>query len=90
MAVSESGAGARLGPGSLLCEDDHTNGVCSDERESKKAPLVCPNSDVSALCTKERVRPNLLLCQDERGSRGPLGSKRGFGGSHSMSRASTN
>ena len=33
MAVSESNARARLGPGCLYCEDKEGNGVRSDERE---------------------------------------------------------
>ena len=65
MAVSKSGARARLGPGCLFYEDEEGNGVRLDQRESSEAPTARPAPDVSASCARERVRSNFLLYQGE-------------------------
>ena len=52
MAVSESGARARLGPSCLHRDNEEANGVRSNERESSEAPTARPDPDVSASCAR--------------------------------------
>ena len=79
MAVSESGAEARLGPGSLMCEDEHGNGACSDERESSEAPVARPDPDVSVSCAREGFA-QISSCVKTREGQGGLSGPRGGSG----------